>query len=292
MDYSKYHDVRIDNQLATDTLVPDVVQLQTLQDFVRWKDAGVLRPYKPAGFSAVYPHFRDPDGAWVAIAVCAFSYMYDASLGSAAPATPADLADPRWKGAIASSYPNDDDAVLYLYKLYAEAYGWDWVSRLAALNIEFGRGTPTPIIAVASKQKLIGIGGAGSLTAPAGARRTVGRAGRLVWGSERVAERHDGFGAVRGQDAAAVVVAEIAGADGSARRSGGRFHSGLRSSNCLRGSPEAQGAEVPCQCFLEAGGALVESVECEQYRLAADRGGPHQLPGAAGCEPGNAPVDQ
>lgn len=166
MDYSKYHDVRIDNQLATDTLVPDVVQLQTLQDFVRWKDAGVLRPYKPAGFSAVYPHFRDPDGAWVAIAVCAFSYMYDASLGSAAPATPADLADPRWKGAIASSYPNDDDAVLYLYKLYAEAYGWDWVSRLAALNIEFGRGTPTPIIAVASKQKLIGIGGAGSLTAP------------------------------------------------------------------------------------------------------------------------------
>lgn len=166
VDYSKYHDVRIDNQLATDTLVPDVVQLQTLQDFVRWKDAGVLRPYKPAGFSAVYPHFRDPDGAWVAIAVYAFSYMYDASLGSAAPATPADLADPRWKGAIASSYPNDDDAVLYLYKLYAEAYGWDWVSRLAALNIEFGRGTPTPIIAVASKQKLIGIGGAGSLTAP------------------------------------------------------------------------------------------------------------------------------
>ena len=98
VDYSKYHDVRIDNQLATDTLVPDVVQLQTLQDFVRWKDAGVLRPYKPAGFSAVYPHFRDRDGSWVAIAVYAFSYMYDASLGSAAPATPADLADRRWKG--------------------------------------------------------------------------------------------------------------------------------------------------------------------------------------------------
>jgi ABC-type Fe3+ transport system substrate-binding protein len=48
------------------------------------------------------------------------------SLGTAAPATPRDLADPRWKGTIASSYPNDDDAVLYLYKLYAEAYGWDW----------------------------------------------------------------------------------------------------------------------------------------------------------------------
>ena len=55
VDYSKYHDARIDNQLATGTLVPDVVQLQTTQDFTRWKEAGVLRPYKPSGFSKVYP---------------------------------------------------------------------------------------------------------------------------------------------------------------------------------------------------------------------------------------------
>jgi ABC-type Fe3+ transport system substrate-binding protein len=165
VDYSKFHDVRIDNQLATGTLVPDVVQLQTLQDFVRWKELGVLAPYKPAGFSTLYPHFRDADGAWVAVAVPAFSYMYDAGLGGMAPSTPTQLIDPRWKGNIASSYPNDDDAVLYLYRLYAEAYGWDWISRLAAQQIAFGRGTPTPIVAVASKQKQIGIGGIGSLTA-------------------------------------------------------------------------------------------------------------------------------
>jgi len=166
VDYSKFHDVRIDNQLATDTLVPDLVQLQTLQDFTRWKQAGVLLPYKPAGFSKLHHDFRDPDGAWTAIAVYAFSYMYDATLGNAGPATPRDLADPRWQGSIASSYPNDDDAVLYLYTLYAQAYGWDWVRRLAAQQVQFGRGTPTPIVAVASKQKPIGIGGAGSLTAP------------------------------------------------------------------------------------------------------------------------------
>jgi ABC-type Fe3+ transport system substrate-binding protein len=166
VDYSKYHDVRVDNQLATNTLVPDVVQLQTVQDFPRWKAMGALMPYKPAGFSGLYPAFRDPDGAWVGIAVYAFSYMYDDTLGSAGPATPRDLIDPRWQGAIASSYPHDDDAVLYLYRLYAQAYGLDWVRRLAAQNVQFGRGTPTPIVAVASKQKLIGIGGAGSLTAP------------------------------------------------------------------------------------------------------------------------------
>jgi ABC-type Fe3+ transport system substrate-binding protein len=98
VDFSKYHDVRIDNQLATSSLVPDVVQLQTQQDFTRWKDMGTLLPYKPSGFSALYPAFKDPDGAWVSIAVYAFSYMYDDTLGNAGPATPRDLAEPRWKG--------------------------------------------------------------------------------------------------------------------------------------------------------------------------------------------------
>ena len=166
VDYSKFHDVRVDNQLATGSLVPDVVQLQTLHDFTRWKKQGVLQPYKPAGFSALHPAFRDEDGAWVAMAVYAFSYMHHASLGASAPATPRDLVDPKWRGAIASSYPHDDDAVLYLYKLYTEAYGWDWVRRLAAQDPQFARGSHTPLVAVATGQEKIGIGGAGSLVAP------------------------------------------------------------------------------------------------------------------------------
>ncbi len=165
VDYSKYHDVRIDNQLATGTLVPDVVQLQTLQDLERWKKAGVLRDYKPAGFSQVYPGFRDPDGAWVAIGVYAFSFMYDETLGQP-PGSPRELVDARWKDSIASSFPHDDDAVLYLFRLYAEEYGWDWVRRFAEQNPQFARGSHSPIVAVASKQKPIGVGGAGSLTGP------------------------------------------------------------------------------------------------------------------------------
>lgn len=164
VDYSKYHDVRIDNQLATDSLVPDVVQLQTLQDFARWKQVGVLQPYKPAGFSKVHPGFRDADGAWVAIAVYAFSYMYDEALGDQGPASPLELVDARWQDRIASAYPHDDDAVLYLYRLYTKAYGWSWVRRFAAQNPQFARGSHSPIVAVASKQKPVGVGGVGSLT--------------------------------------------------------------------------------------------------------------------------------
>lgn len=186
VDYSKYHDVRIDNQLATNTLVPDVVQLQTLQDFTRWQRAGVLLPYKPAGFSALHKRFKDPAGAWIAIGVIAFSFMYNvAAVGGSAPATPLDLVDPRWQGKIASSYPNDDDAVLFLYRLYAQKYGWDWVAKLAAQNVRFARGTNTPGAAVSSGQKAIGIGGSGSpIASPTAATRWVVPSGHpfMAWG--------------------------------------------------------------------------------------------------------------
>ncbi|MCI3271824.1 ABC transporter substrate-binding protein [Streptomyces cylindrosporus] len=167
VDYSKYHDVRVDNQFATGTLVPDVVQLQTLQDFVRWKQQGRLLHYRPAGFSKLYDRFRDPQGAWVAVAVIAFSFMYGpAAVGPDAPATPLDLVDPRWKGRIASSYPHDDDAVLYLYSLFARTYGWSWVAKLAAQDVRFARGSNSPGDAVRAGERAIGVGGAGSLVAP------------------------------------------------------------------------------------------------------------------------------
>jgi ABC-type Fe3+ transport system substrate-binding protein len=167
VDYSKFHDVRIDEQLATGTLVPDVVQLQTLHDFTRWERRRVLQAYKPAGFGAVHDRFKDADGAWTAVSVLAFSYLYDvAAVGADAPASPADLALPRWRGRIASSYPHDDDASLYLYQLYTETYGRSWLAAMAAQEIQFARGSHTPRLAVDARQRSIGVGAAGTLTAP------------------------------------------------------------------------------------------------------------------------------
>jgi len=164
VDYSKYHDVRVDNQFATDTLVPDVVQLQTLQDFTRWKEQGRLLPYRPAGFSKVHDGFKDPQGAWVAIAAVAFSFLYDvAAVGVDAPKSPLELIDPKWKGKIASSYPHDDDAALYLYTLYAQRYGWEWVAALAGQDVRFARGSNSPGDAVRAGQKAIGVASSGTL---------------------------------------------------------------------------------------------------------------------------------
>ncbi|WP_416968982.1 ABC transporter substrate-binding protein [Streptomyces sp. 4F14] len=159
VDYSKYHDARIDHQIATKSLVPDVVQLQTLQDFDRWKRQGVLLPYKPAGFDQVHAGFKDPDGAWVATDVFAFGAAYNQrAVGGDAPRSVRDLAGARWKGKVASAYPNDDDATLFLYSRYVKAYGWEWLDGMAR-NTEFLRGSDSAGTLMAEGKKAIGLGG-------------------------------------------------------------------------------------------------------------------------------------
>jgi hypothetical protein len=99
VDYSKFHDVRIDNQFATGTVIPDVVHLQTLQDFTRWKDDGRLEAFKPEGFEQIHDSFKDREGAWVGIEVLAFSFMYSAAAAAdKQPKNPRDLASIDWKG--------------------------------------------------------------------------------------------------------------------------------------------------------------------------------------------------
>ncbi|WNV82927.1 hypothetical protein [Umezawaea sp. Da 62-37] len=166
VDYSKVHDVRIENQHATGGIVPDVVQLQTLHDFTRWKELGWLERYRPAGFGAVHPLFKDPDGTSVATGVLAFSVAHQPGLVF----SPRELAKPEWRGRIASSYPHDDDAVLFLYRLYVEAFGWDWLAGLAANDVEFARGSHVAGAAVGSGRKAVGVGTSGSLSATGAVR--------------------------------------------------------------------------------------------------------------------------
>ncbi|KAL4170043.1 hypothetical protein KRP22_010952 [Phytophthora ramorum] len=160
VDYSKYHDVRIDNQLETDTLVPDITALQTVQNFPRWAKAGDLLEYKPANFSKIYDGLKDQDGAWLAYGVNSFSFIYDSSnLGEVvAPTSAADLIDPQWAGKIASSYPHDDDAVLFVYHLYVEQYGWDWAAAMANQSVSFNRGSHVANNLVTAQEKVIGVG--------------------------------------------------------------------------------------------------------------------------------------
>ncbi|MEQ9880360.1 extracellular solute-binding protein [Pectobacterium aroidearum] len=146
VDYSKFHDARIDNQLATNTLVPDVVQLQTLQDYPRWKKEGVLLNYKPIGWDKVYPAFKDKDGSWTGVFVDAFSNVVNTKLiaENAWPTEANDYLRPDLKGSIVLTYPNDDDAVLFWFKQVVDKYGWEYVAKFKEQNPVYVRGTQAP----------------------------------------------------------------------------------------------------------------------------------------------------
>ena len=57
-----------------------------------------------------------------------------------------DLLDPKWKGKLVLTYPNDDDAITYLFSLVVSKYGFDWLERLAQQDVQWVRGTGTPFI--------------------------------------------------------------------------------------------------------------------------------------------------
>lgn len=61
------------------------------------------------------------------------------------PKTFESFSDPFWKGKLVLTYPNDDDAVAYLFALIVAKYGPAWLDGIAANDVQWVRGTGTPV---------------------------------------------------------------------------------------------------------------------------------------------------
>ncbi|KAG3011494.1 hypothetical protein PC121_g4047 [Phytophthora cactorum] len=96
--------------------------------------------------------------------IYSFSFIYNtiALCDQIVPVTPADLVNPQWADKIASSYPHDDDAVLFLFTRYVEKYGLDWAAQMVigvgtsggGGPIKFGTGNGTEYL---SRGQRVGI---------------------------------------------------------------------------------------------------------------------------------------
>src|SRR4051794_23106243 len=98
----------IDAQIKAHSLQVDMAALQTIQDYERWKKAGVLLPFKPEGFETVDAEWKDRDGAYVGITVYGLGYGYHTEKMSAAamPRAAPDFLKPEFKGKIITTYPH------------------------------------------------------------------------------------------------------------------------------------------------------------------------------------------
>ena len=60
------------------------------------------------------------------------------------PSTFGELTQPKWKGKLALTYPNDDDAITFLFSILINKYGWDWFETLVKQDVQWIRGTGEP----------------------------------------------------------------------------------------------------------------------------------------------------
>lgn len=117
VDLSKYHDTRLDEQIAANNVYVDSIVLQTLHDYPRWKDQGVLMEYKPQNFESIAEPFKDADGAYYGYAIFGWGTTWNTQKYNGTLRDFADALKPELKDKLILTYPNDDDAVLYAYDL-------------------------------------------------------------------------------------------------------------------------------------------------------------------------------
>jgi ABC-type Fe3+ transport system substrate-binding protein len=140
--FSNVLNQQIEKQMADKKLAVDMAFFQTVQDFVAWKHQGKLLAFKPDGFDQVYPNFKDPDGAYLALSANALTYAYNTAAVKAedAPKSAADFLKPMFAGKVITCYPADDDATLYLFHVIIQKYGWGWMDKYMATKPNFVQG--------------------------------------------------------------------------------------------------------------------------------------------------------
>ena len=119
VDLSKYHDARIDEQLAHGSVYVDSVILQTLHDYPRWSEQGALMNYAPLGFERVHPAFKDSTSAsWYGLELFFWSIFWsNDKLPGCEINSFKDFLKPELKDKLVLAYPNDDDAILFAFDL-------------------------------------------------------------------------------------------------------------------------------------------------------------------------------
>jgi ABC-type Fe3+ transport system substrate-binding protein len=155
--FSNVLDRKIDAQLAAHKLEVDMALFQTVQDFVAWKKAGVLTPFKPDGYDQIDPRFRDADGAFTPTSVVLLTYAYNTKLVAPAdvPKSALDFLKPRFAGKLVTAYPADDDATLYVFATIMDAYGPGYMEKYMAQKPSFIQGHLAVLRSVAAGSNVV-----------------------------------------------------------------------------------------------------------------------------------------
>src|SRR5579862_1844395 len=101
---------KVDTQLAAGRIETDIAILQTIQDFARWKKAGAMMLFKPAGWDKIDEAYKDEDGAFVTVSVNAITYAINTErvTGADVPRSALDFLKAPFAGKLISTDPTED----------------------------------------------------------------------------------------------------------------------------------------------------------------------------------------
>ncbi|KAF8951279.1 hypothetical protein BDZ97DRAFT_1932562 [Flammula alnicola] len=157
LDLSKYLDGEIDRTYKATSGKDDgadVAVIQALHAFPRWKAQGRLLPYKVSQWNDIYPQFVDQDGAYIGCYIChhvRIPHLQPKNDGQLfATHNLSGFPQAEWSEKLILTYPNDDDAILYLFNLITEKYGFNFIESLSKQKVQWVRGTATPSILIAN----------------------------------------------------------------------------------------------------------------------------------------------
>lgn len=155
VDLSKYHNIKVYQGILDGCLEPDVVMLQTMNDFENWKAMGVLEPFIPQSFPSLIPGYSDEAGAYLGVFIFSFVPQYAKRGVCEIPGEYSDFLKPVFKNRLVLTPPHDDDAVLFVYDHILQRYGEQFLCKLAGQNPFFVRGTAAPASLV-GRQRFLG----------------------------------------------------------------------------------------------------------------------------------------
>ena len=155
--FSNVLDKKIDQQLAAGKLEVDAAILQTIADFVRWKEEKRLLTFTPPGFDKMDAAFKDKDATFWATMVNVVPYMYNTEKVAAGdvPNSALDFLKPQFQGKIVTAYPADDDVTLWVFHHIVQKYGWSYMDKYMAAKPNFIQGHLGEQRSIASGQNLV-----------------------------------------------------------------------------------------------------------------------------------------
>lgn len=129
---------RIAQEFSSSIHAADVITTADASHVISWKRNGWLAPFVPDDVAKYFPpQYRDPDGMSATSRIWLSSIACNTNLvkPSEAPASFADLLDPKWAGKMVKGHPAYSGTIMTATFQLVRELGWDYLEKLSRQRV-------------------------------------------------------------------------------------------------------------------------------------------------------------